>query len=209
MIRTIEQCDEAVVKHFSGLKLEDGDGNLREVPVVFVSPQKEYSVDSDGSEFEIIKDMLPCFVVFRNGIYPDVYGWRYDNSVYYEDVVYDPKTGKPISGNEVKATEPYNIYYGVRAYYSYHADGAEMNFFLTRKSKRGSYVIIDKEGYDLDFLSYKNPEGTYRTFGEVKEKELKCYTDQYLYKLGADFILDDEKKPVKFNKENKFNLNLE
>lgn len=205
MIREIEQCDRAIVEHFKGLKLEDEDGNLREVPVVFVSPQKEFSDKDDY--FEIVKDMLPCYVVFRNGIYPDVYGWRYDNSTYYEDVVYDEKTGQPISGYEVKATEPYNIYYGLRAYYKYHEDGAKMNFFITVKSKRGAYVIIDEEGYDFDFLSYKNPEGTYRTFGEVKEKELKYYTDQYLYKLGADLILDDSKVPIVFNKEVNFNLN--
>lgn len=209
MIKTVEQCDEAVVKHFKGLKIEDEEGNDREVPVVFISPQKQYSEDIPDEYYEAVKDRLPCLVVFRDGIYPDVLGWRYDNSTYYEDVIYDEKTGKPISGVEVKATEPYNIYYGVRAYYKYQSDGAKMNFFLTRKSKRGAYVIIDEEGYDFDFISYRNPEITYKTFGRMKEKNVRYHIDQYLYKLGADFVLDDSKTPVKFNKETKFKFNLD
>ena len=150
--------------------------------------------------------MLPCIVVFRNGVYPDVYGWRYDSSTYIIDVEYNEQ-GLPIRGKEVKSTEPYNIYYGIRIYYEYLEDGADMNFFVTKRTRRGSYVVIDGEGFDLEFLSYKNPEGTYRTFGEVQEKEIKTYQDQYLFKLKADLVLDDTETPVPLNRQTKFNLN--
>ena len=200
MITSLSSCDEALVDNFRGLKLTNEDGELREVPVVFISPQKEF-------EPKDIQDKLPCIVVFRNGVYPDIYGWRFDNSTYIVDVEYD-KDGRPLRGKEVKATEPYNIYYGIRMFYEYLEDGADLNFFITKKTRRGSYVVIDGEGYDMEFLSYKNPEGTYRTFGEVKEKEIKSYSDQYLIKLKADMILDDSEKEVIFNQQTKFNLDI-
>lgn len=199
MIKSLQVCDEAIVNNFKGLKLLDGSGKEREVPVVFISPQKEFKLQE-------INSMLPCIVVFRNGVYPDVYGWRYDSSTYIIDVEYNEQ-GLPIRGKEVKSTEPYNIYYGIRIYYEYLEDGADMNFFVTKRTRRGSYVMIDGEGFDLEFLSYKNPEGTYRTFGEVQEKEIKTYQDQYLFKLKADLVLDDTETPVPLNRQTKFNLN--
>lgn len=199
MIKSLQVCDEAIVNNFKGLKLLDGSGKEREVPVVFISPQKEFKLQE-------INSMLPCIVVFRNGVYPDVYGWRYDSSTYIIDVEYNEQ-GLPIRGKEVKSTEPYNIYYGIRIYYEYLEDGADMNFFVTKRTRRGSYVVIDGEGFDLEFLSYKNPEGTYRTFGEVQEKEIKTYQDQYLFKLKADLVLDDTETPVPLNRQTKFNLN--
>ena len=199
MIKSLQVCDEAIVNNFKGLKLLDGSGKEREVPVVFISPQKEFKLQE-------INSMLPCIVVFRNGVYPDVYGWRYDSSTYIIDVEYNEQ-GLPIRGKEVKSTEPYNIYYGIRIYYEYLEDGADMNFFVTKRTRRGSYVVIDGEGFDLEFLSYKNPEGTYRTFGEVQEKEIKTYQDQYLFKLKADLVLEDTETPVPLNRQTKFNLN--
>lgn len=200
MIKSLQQCDEAIINKFTGLKLLDVKGRKREVPVVFISPQKEFNPKD-------IQEKLPCIVIFRNGVYPDIYGWRYDNSTYVIDVQYDEK-GNPIKGKEVKATEPYNIYYGIRIFYQFVEDGADLNFFITQKTRRGSYVVIDEQGYDLEFLSYKNPEGTYRTFGEVKEKEIKSYSDQYLLKLLADLVLDDEEKEVALNQQTKFNFNV-
>lgn len=199
MIQNIKDCDKAIINMFRGLYVLDENKKKKEVPVEFISPQKEYGLPDPESP-------LPCIVVFRNGIYPDVYGWKYDNSTYLVDVEYD-KQGKPYKANEVRGTEPYNIYYGVRLFYKYKEDGADLNFFITKLLKRDSYVNINGEGYDLEFLSYRNPEGTYRTFGQSSEKNIKQFVDQYLFKLCADILLDDSKKEVKLSKGVGFNIN--
>lgn len=184
--------DRAFIQKLKGLKLEDEEGELREVPVSFINPQDVYPSPN--------KKSLPCIVVFRNGAYPDFYGWRYDNSTYYTDITYDEK-GNPLKGKAVKATEPYNIYYGIRVYYKLQGDGASLNFYVNKKLHRGAYLTIGKESYDIDFLSYKNPEGTYRTFGQKDLKEPEVWVDQYLFKVEADLVMDDTTEEAKFSQK--------
>lgn len=171
-ITDITQCDTALIEKLSGLKVDDGQGNMIDVPVVYIDP-----------EVEFVASVLPTIAVYRAGIYPDPYRWT--NDKFYDNPVYD-ENGELVSVNEREAPDPYTIYYGIRIFYEYQIDGALVNKHLLTKLRRGAYLSIGGDLYDVLFVSYKNPEATYRTFGELKENEQREFYEQFLYKVQIE-----------------------
>lgn len=163
-ILSLTDVDSSVKSSLSGLMI---DG--KEVPVYYADPEKEF-----------VKEEYPFFALTRAGAYPDEQRWDNDPLTY--NYVYDT------NGNVKQFTErpnpiPYNVFYMVRLYYDYNLDGVVMNTHIMKLWSRGSYVTIGDDQYDVIFVSYKNPNSTYREFGKFKENDPKQYIDQYLYKL--------------------------
>lgn len=167
MITDFSQCDEALINKLKGLIIEG-----EEVPVLYINPEKE---------FVIFKH--PSIVIYRSGVYPDNYRWTndrfYDNLAFNED-------GTPLSVDEREAPIPYNLYYGIRIYYKYQEDGAKLSTYINSVLKRGAYVEIGGDLYDIVFVSYRNPNATYKNFGEQKEKEDREFVEQYIYRLEIE-----------------------
>ena len=174
MIESLMDVDKAFKEALMGLKVEDADGNLVDVPVCYINPE---------SQFEVMK--YPVFVIYRSGAYPDPA--RYSNDTYRVSTEYY-SNGNPKSAQDIKNPEPYKIYYNVRLYYNYQVDGLSMNSYLMRKFKRGAYLEICGDKYDIDMVSYKNPNSTYREFGDIKENKEREFVDQYLYSIDINIF---------------------
>lgn len=170
-MQSIEQYDKAIMDKLRGLTI---DGI--EVPVLYISPDKEFR-DSK----------LPCFTVNRSGVYPDMYRWQ--NEYYYDNEQYDEEDNL-ITVDVRERPHPYSFYYGIRVNYEFQEDGMLMTQHLQRTIRRGASIVIDGYSFDIEFVSYKNPSATYKDFGEIKSKERREFTEQYLFKIqGAlDFI---------------------
>jgi hypothetical protein len=173
MISDFSKVDEAFISKLKGLQVTDELGALKDVPVVYIDPEPEFQV----SEF-------PTIVVFRQGIYPDPSRWT--NDIFYGDIVYDDATGNPISTTKRDAPDPFNVYYGIRLYTQYNQDSVILNQWLMSKLRRGAYLDIEQEQYDVFFLSYKNPEATYRTFGDQPENQQRQSYEQYTFRLEIE-----------------------
>jgi len=167
MITDFSQCDEALINKLKGLIIEG-----EEVPVLYISPEKEFVISK-----------YPSIVIYRSGVYPDNYRWTndkfYDNLTFSED-------GTPLSVDEREAPIPYNLYYGIRIYYKYQEDGARLSTYINSVLKRGAFVEIGGDKYDIVFVSYKNPNATYKDFGEQREKDDREFVEQYLYRLEME-----------------------
>lgn len=170
MITDLSQCDEAMVNKLKGLEIEG-----KPVEVVYINPEKEF-----------LTQTYPTIAVYRLGAYPDNYRWT--NDKFYDSPNYT-EAGLLDTVQEREAPLPYTVYYGVRLYYEYQQDGAILNTYLARIMKRGTFVEIGGDTYDVLFVSYRNPESTYKEFGEQKENEDREFVEQYLYKLEIDLDL--------------------
>lgn len=181
MITDFSQCDEALINKLKGLIIEG-----EEVPVLYINPEKEFVISKH-----------PSIVIYRAGVYPDNYRWTndkfYDNLTFSED-------GTPLSVDEREAPIPYNLYYGIRIYYKYQEDGARLNTHINSVLKRGAYVEIGGDYYDIVFVSYRNPNATYKEFGEQKEKEDREFVEQYLYRLEIELDIS-QRTTKKLSKE--------
>jgi|SRR3712207_3521581 len=164
MINDLRQVDKAFKDKLEGLKIED-----KEVPVLYINPEGELKVEE-----------YPAIVIFRSGAYPDNNRW-YNDTIKYDWEYYS--NGAPKSVKEKPNPLPYNIYYSVRLYYQYQSDGVVMNTHMMRVLDRVAYLPIEGDKYDVQFVSYKNPNATYREFGTVKENKEREFIDQYLYKV--------------------------
>lgn len=166
MITEFSQCDEALISKLRGLVI-DGE----EVTVLYINPEKEF-----------VTSKYPAIAVYRSGVYPDNRRWTndkfYDNEVRNEDGI--------ISLDERDAPIPYNLYYGIRIYYKYQEDGAKLSTYINSVLKRGAYIEIVGDKYDILFVSYKNPNATYKDFGEQRENEDREFVEQYLYRLEIE-----------------------
>lgn len=167
MISDFSQCDEALVKKLRGLVIDN-----EEVPVLFVSPEKEF-----------VTSKLPSIVVYRSGVYPDNFRWT--NDKFYDNITFN-EDGIPISVDEREAPIPYNLYYGIRIYYEYQEDGAKLSTYINSVLKRGAFIEVGGDQYDIVFVSYKNPNATYKEFGEQKENKDREFVEQYLYRLEIE-----------------------
>ena len=167
MITDFSQCDEALINKLKGLIIEG-----EEVPVLYINPEKEF-----------VTSKHPSIAVYRSGVYPDNYRWTNDR--FYDNLVFN-KYGTPLSVDEREAPVPYNLYYGIRIYYKYQEDGAKLSTYINSVLKRGAYIEIGGDKYDILFVSYKNPNATYKNFGEQREKEDREFVEQYLYRLEIE-----------------------
>ena len=181
MITDFSQCDEALINKLKGLIIEE-----EEVPVLYVNPEKEFVISK-----------YPSIVIYRAGVYPDNYRWTndrfYDNLTFSED-------GTPLSVDEREAPIPYNLYYGIRIYYKYQEDGAKLSTYINSVLKRGAFVEIGGDKYDIVFVSYKNPNATYKDFGEQREKDDREFVEQYLYRLEIELDIS-QRTTKKLSKE--------
>lgn len=170
MLKDISQCDKALIEKLKGLII-DGE----EVPVLYINPEEEF-----------VNSKLPSIVVYRAGIYPDNFRWIndkfYDNLRELENGVYVV--------DEREAPIPYNIYYGIRLYYQYQMDGVKLNTYINTVLNRNAYVTIEGNKYDLVFVSYKNPEVTYRDFGTLEKKEPREFVEQYLFRMEIELDIN-------------------
>ena len=187
MITDFSQCDEALINKLKGLIIEE-----EEVPVLYISPEKEFVISK-----------YPSIVIYRSGVYPDNYRWTndkfYDNLTFSED-------GTPLSVDEREAPIPYNLYYGIRIYYKYQEDGARLSTYINSVLKRGAFVEIGGDKYDIVFVSYKNPNATYKDFGEQREKDDREFVEQYLYRLEIELDIS-QRTTKKLSKELIINVN--
>lgn len=167
MITDFSQCDVALIDKLKGLII---DG--KEVPVLYIDPEKEFVASS-----------YPSIAIYRSGIYPDNFRWT--NQKFYDNYTFNDD-GTPATVDEREAPVPYNIYYGIRVYYEYQEDGATLSTFINSVLKRGAFIEVGGDPYDLVFVSYKNPNATYKDFGEQKENEVREFVEQYLYKLEME-----------------------
>lgn len=193
MLKNFSQLDEALIKKLSGLKVEDEMGQLRDVPVLYINPEKEFQI----SEY-------PTIVIYRQGIYPDPVRWT--NDKFYDNPVYD-ENGDLIRIDERDAPDPLNVYYGIRLFYKYQMDGVMLNQHLMSKLRRGAYLEVEGYQYDVIFVSYRNPEATYRTFGDLDENKPREFYEQYLFKVEVE--LDNaERETVPVSKQIDVSTNI-
>lgn len=183
-VKSLVEVDEAFYNKLIGCNI---DG--KEVPVVFISPTSE-----------IQHEEIPSIVIYRNGVYPDMYSYRWDFSPIYTN----------IDINNLVATRkdspmPYLVYYVIRVYYEYQEDGAKLNYFVTNKLRRGSYLTINGFDYDIEFVSYSNPGAGYKNFGEFDPQDKKLFYDQYLFKVSVDLDLSEQEEQVKLTSNIIFN----
>lgn len=172
MITDFRQVDKAILEKLKGLQVIDEYGKLIDVDVIYINPEVEFKVSK-----------YPAFIVYRQGIFPDNYRWT--NDKFYDNPVYD-ETGALIHVDEREAPDPYNVYYGIRLYYEYQKDGVKLNQHIMSKLRRGAFLDIEGSQYDVFFVSYRNPEATYRTYGELQKKEQREFYEQYLYKVEIE-----------------------
>lgn len=188
MVTDFSQCDEALINKLKGLIIEG-----EEVPVLYINPEKEFVISK-----------YPSIVIYRSGVYPDNYRWTndkfYDNLTFSED-------GTPLSVDEREAPIPYNLYYGIRIYYKYQEDGARLSTYINSVLKRGAFVEIGGDKYDIVFVSYKNPNATYKDFGEQREKDDREFVEQYLYRLEIELDIA-QRTTKKLSKELIMNIDI-
>lgn len=191
MITSLKDCDKGFMDRVKGCMIEDEDGNLVQVPVLYMNPDEE----------ETIED-YPAFVVMRMGAYPDTSRWT--NNISYTDPTYNNQ-GELVDVAKHEAPQPFAIYYSVRMYYQYPQDGAVMSLYIMQRFHRGAYLEIDKVPYDLSYVSYRNPQTSYKEFGETKDKEINQYLEQYQFRLDVD-LAPVTKGRVKISRETDFNI---
>lgn len=172
MIEDFRKVDNAILQKLKGLQVLNEYGELTDVDVIYINPEVEFKVSK-----------YPAFIVYRQGIYPDNYRWT--NDKFYDNPQYD-ETGNLVKVDEREAPDPYNIYYGIRLYYEFQKDGVKLNQHIMSKLRRGSYLDIDGSQYDVFFVSYRNPEATYRTYGQLQQKNQREFYEQYLYKVEIE-----------------------
>lgn len=172
MIEDFRKVDNAILQKLKGLQVLNEYGELTDVDVIYINPEVEFKVSK-----------YPAFIVYRQGIYPDNYRWT--NDKFYDNPQYD-ETGNLVKVDEREAPDPYNIYYGIRLYYEFQKDGVKLNQHIMSKLRRGSYLDIDGTQYDVFFVSYRNPEATYRTYGQLQQKNQREFYEQYLYKVEIE-----------------------
>lgn len=172
MIEDFRKVDNAILQKLKGLKVPNEYGELTDVDVIYINPEVEFKVSK-----------YPAFIVYRQGIYPDNYRWT--NDKFYDNPQYD-ETGNLVKVDEREAPDPYNIYYGIRLYYEFQKDGVKLNQHIMSKLRRGAYLDIDGLQYDVFFVSYRNPEATYRTYGQLQQKNQREFYEQYLYKVEIE-----------------------
>lgn len=174
MITSVEQVDTALAGKLVGLVIDDVT-----IPVLFINPEGEFQAET-----------YPSIVIYRSGIYPDNNRWT--NDKFYDDIV------ELVSGEITAAVRdapvPYLVYYGVRLYYDYQQDGVALNNHLLKILKRGQFLTVLGDNYDIEFVSYKNPSATYREFGIVKGNEKVEFIDQYLFRIPID--IDDSTRSI-------------
>ena len=194
MITDFRQVDEAILKKLKGLQVMDEYGKLTDVDVIYINPEVEFKVSK-----------YPAFIIYRQGVYPDNYRWT--NDKFYDNPQFD-ESGELVRVDEREAPDPYNIYYGIRLYYEYQKDGVKLNQHIMSKLRRGAFLEIDGLQYDVFFVSYRNPEATYRTYGELERKERREFYEQYLYKVEIE--LDNaSRETVPVSKELVSNINIQ
>ena len=191
VITSLKDCDKAFMDRVRGCKVENENGELVDVPVIYINPDEELLVET-----------YPCFVVMRVGAYPDVSRWN--NGVYYSDPSYN-SNGEVVDVVKQDAPQPYALYYAVKLFYQYPQDGADMTFHILNRFKRGAYLEIDNEPYDLSYVSYRNQQSNYKDFGEIKDKDIKQFVEQYQYRLDID-IAPRSIGRVKISRETNFNI---
>jgi hypothetical protein len=173
MINTIQPVDDALKLKLDGLIVKDTDGTDYTVPVFFIDPEKEFS-----------SEKYPYIAYYRAGIYPDNARWT--NDLFYDDPTFDSSSGDLMAVKARKAPVPYAVYYGIRLYYQYNEDGVQMNTYMLTNLPRGAYLEMSGEKYDIEFISFKNPNSTYREFGVIKGNKPREFVDQYLYKVSIE-----------------------
>lgn len=166
-VTNFSEIDVALVGKLRGLVIDGKD-----VPVVYINPEKEFTPPS-----------LPMIAIYRNGVHPDTSRWT--NDTFYSDYVLDGN-GTPISVNQREAPSPYNVYYGVRIFYEFQEDGAYLNTHISSVTRRGAFVVIDGDSYDIFFVSYKNPYATLKEFGELRENKPREFVEQYLIRIETE-----------------------
>lgn len=181
MIDKLSQCDEAMKSRLKGLMLPDAFGTLNEVPVLYIVPEKE-----------LVVEQKPAIAFYRAGVYPDNNRWT--NDLFYDNLQFN-EVGDLVQLDERNAPDPYNVYYGIRLFYEFQEDGVELNNHIMKVLRRGSYLTIGANNYDVFFVSYKNPDVTYRDFGEIKESEDRTFVEQYLFRLETE--LDNSERITK------------
>lgn len=191
MITSLKDCDKAFMARVKGCYVENEHGLSEEVPVMYISPDEELKLER-----------LPAFVVMRVGAYPDNSRWT--NNIYYSDPSYS-SNGEIVDVVKYDAPEPFALYYSIRLYYEYPQDGAEMSLHILRRFRRGAYLEIDNQPYDLIYVDYRNPQTSYKEFGEFKDKELKQFVEQYQYRLNID-LAPTTKGRVKISRETEINV---
>ena len=158
---------EALINKLKGLVIEG-----EEVPVLYINPEKEF-----------VTSKHPSIAVYRSGVYPDNFRWTNDR--FYDNITFN-EDGIPTSIDEREAPIPYNLYYGIRVYYKYQEDGARLSTYINSVLKRGASIEVGGDQYDIVFVSYKNPNATYKEFGEQRENEDREFVEQYLYRLEIE-----------------------
>jgi hypothetical protein len=172
MITKIETVDTAFYNKLVGMATTDDEGNAQSIPVVYIDPEPEFKAEA-----------YPSIVFYRMGIYPNTE--KYINDVFYDNYTFD-SSGNPLTVQKRNAPEPFIVYYGVRLYYQYQRDGLIMTDGLLARFRRGSYLDIDGDKYDASMVSYRNPNSSYRQFGEIKKDEPREFIDQYLYRVDIE-----------------------
>lgn len=185
-VTSLMEVDEALINKLSGFKLGD-----YEVPVLFVNPTPEF-------QFEV----FPSIVIFRNGVYPDIYSWRWGYGYMYELDLENK------AGTKREFPLPYLVYYSLRVYYQYQEDGAILNTYLNTKLHRGSYITINDENYDIFFVSYSNPNAGYKNYGEFEKDGRQLLFDQYLFKVSIDLDTLASESEVTLPDKIVFNSNI-
>ena len=180
MIDRLSQVDEAIINKLKGLKVLDSSGEPTEVPVMYIVPEKE-----------LVVDKKPSIAIYRAGVYPDNNRWT--NDLFYDN--FQHSNGNLVQVDERDAPDPYNVYYGIRLFYEYQEDGVELNNHIMKVLRRGAYLNIGDHKYDIFFVSYKNPDVTYRDFGEIKGNDDRLFVEQYLFRVETE--LDNAERTTK------------
>lgn len=181
MITELRQCESALLSYLSGFIIDE-----EEVNATIIAPEGEVEIEH-----------YPAIVIYRTGAYPDYS--RHTNEPFYSDAQYNDE-GILLSVNKREAPTPYNLYYGIRVYYEFQQDGIRIIDFILKKFKRGAQIPIEGIKYNTSIVSYKNPNATYRQFGEQKKNEKRRFVEQYLIKLEIEFDFGT-KEEIKVNRE--------
>jgi hypothetical protein len=166
------QCDLAFINKLKGLKIANEYDELIEVPVLYITPEKEAKIET-----------LPAIAIYRAGVFQNDVRWT--NDKFYDNYQFNVD-GDPIKVDERDAPDPFDIYYGIRVLYEYHEDGIILNNHIMKSFRRGSYLTIGTHNYDILYVSYRNPDNTYRDFGEIKQNEKRKFVEQYVFKVEIE-----------------------
>jgi len=208
MITDFRQVDEAMKSKLEGCKLIR-NGIEFTVPVVYIDPEKEFrkvipGEDLSNCELDENNQVIfnqgdyyaytqPTIAFYRAGIFPD--NERWDNNTLYDNPEYD-NTNSLIGMTGRRAPDPYLIYYGIIFYYDFQQEGVLINRHIINSLRRGAFLTIEGDSYDVFFLSYRNPNTTYKDFGDMQEKEVRLFSEQYLFKVEGELDLG-VRKPKK------------